>query len=118
MPMVEQLMTGAGVGKGEKAKTVEGLRVVKSTVKWLGAFVRKYLGTLLQEGWVGWDEGEEEGDEELSDVMVDNVGLRNFVGVLEKEGLDNGGDSEVSIGVLIRMVDKAGKADIEGSFGR
>ena len=119
LSMLDDLMVGAGVGKGGEAKNVEGLSIIKSAVKFLSAFVGRYVGALLKEGWVGWDEGEEEEDDvELAEVMVDHVKLRVFVGVLERGALDAGERNEVPVGVLVRIVDKAERAEVEASFGR
>ena len=61
---------------------------------------------------------EQEDDVELAEVMVDHVKLRVFVGVLERGALDAGERNEVPVGVLVRIVDKAERAEVEASFGR
>ncbi|GMH96677.1 hypothetical protein TrST_g5279 [Triparma strigata] len=111
LPMLADLMAGAGVGKGEKSAA--GLGVVRSVVRHMGAFLSQYLGTIMEEGWVDFGEG-------LADVLVEKVSLRVWCGVLEKSKAGVGGSAEeasVRLAILEKMVAKAGKKEVSGVFG-
>ncbi|GMI10427.1 hypothetical protein TrLO_g8329, partial [Triparma laevis f. longispina] len=111
LPMLADLMAGAGVGK--HVKSAGGLGVVRSVVRHMGSFLSQYLPSIMEEGWVDYGEG-------LADVLVEKVSLRVWCGVLEKGKGGVGGsaaEASVRLGILEKMVGKANKKEVSGVFG-